>query len=101
MLQRSIVRLARSLEPDDEVVAALVERIGCKDRRLSSQRDDFAPKPFEVLAALISVRQNVDGVSGWHRADLLKTTPRLHTRVRRPGGKLMCQEEPARDVQGN
>jgi len=51
--------------------------------RLATQRHDFAPKPLEVLAALLAVGEDIHGIPRRQRADLLESAPRFHPRVGR------------------
>jgi hypothetical protein len=80
-LQRSVVRVTRSLKGGDQIVTARVEGVGSKNGGLPSQGHDFAANPFEVLAALLGVRENVHGISRRHGADLLEAAPRLYAGI--------------------
>jgi len=81
-LQRAILFISGAPESSHDLGRSpLADGTGGKHRRVASERDYLAPDPFEVFTALIGIRQHVDGVSGRHGADLLKTPPRLHAGI--------------------
>src|SRR5258708_3649816 len=77
-LERLVIGVASSLKGGDESVAFMaVEGVCGEYRGFPAERNDFSPDPFEILAALIRVRQNVHGIPRRDGADLSETAPDL------------------------
>ena len=71
---------------------------GPADDRLAAAGDRFLRDPLQVFEALGRVREDVDRVLQWHRADLSQPASDLRSKIERPRRQLMNQQEPTRAI---
>ena len=98
-LQHAVVLFARPSEDGLDVLAAAdADGVGGEHCCVTTQGDDLAPNPFEVLAALLGVRQDINRAACRDGPDLLQATPGLHAGVRRTGWELVSKQQPTLTV---
>ena len=93
--QRLVVGVALAPESRDEVLRRdALDELGRANERVAATGTRFLGDPGEVLARVLAVRQDVDGVLEGDGAHLREALPDLGPEVERARGELVDEQEP-------